>query len=645
MPDGKNNDHSSGRAECNCLKNSDCILSFEVNAKSGTVSFYNNDKQWEKITLEEYKYVWMQNTPTKSIQLLADDKNGRDINFLLTPKNCISESTDCPVAIMYELEDSHMMTEANNPEYVAVKDGVIQKKIESNFRFNTIDLKKYFEEKSNELIRNGSAVVFGTSVDKSILTVLGQENIAKGTETILKKQLLFALVESLITGKLNSFPHTSFRIDVLECNGNKGKPRIIPMKKGHTGKYASDIPEIQSKDNSQLIEAPPLGFNSLSIDVDIFPVISFEYGVRGEVDVKNFVRAVQGLPKELPPPVPPTDEKTYGEGKDPEEKPIFYKIYNGADNIIDEMAFDPLEIKDDLVKFVKKVVPFASTFDILDLMVTYIKNFTPNNPRPLFGIKALPPKFVVGGHGSFRQNSEEQFYVHPYGEITTSPLMGAELKIDMLKALVLMLPAGRLLSYFLEALDQTQVAYQDGNMPFYLNARADLFISPAVNLTLGYSYNEQQKKMEVSFLNNQEFELLIKFEAKIGGAFTLSSIMRTAFELSFNAEFKARLGLEQKAGGGTDLVYFHDGIGTKATFAAKLYVVIFGYNSFRWTYDHDVKYRGDILKREDSKYRVNLETGKSSQPNDAPYSWYPNDVPNYQPSPEQWRSVMNGRWY
>lgn len=644
MSDIKNNDHSAGRVECNCLKNSDCILSFEVKAHSGAVSFYNNDKQWEDISLEEYKYTWMQNTPTKSIQLLADEKNGRDINFLLTPKNCISESKDCPVAIMYELEDSHMMIEGNSPEYIAVKDGIIEKKQEYNFRFDTVDLKKYFEEKSNELIRNGSAVVFGTAVDNSVLKVLGQENIGEGVETILKKQLLFALAESLITGRLNSFPHTSFKINVLECNGNKGKLRTIPMREGHVGQYAGEVPEIQSSSKTQLNEAPALGFNSLSIDIDIFPVISFEYGVRGEIDVKNFVRNVQGLPRELPPPVLPTDEKTYGE-EDDEDKPIFYKIYNGKDNIIDEMAFDPLEIKDDLIKFVKKVVPFASTFSILDLMVTYIKNFTPSNPRPLFGIKALPPKFVVGGHGSFRQNSEGQFYVHPYGEITTSPLMGAEVKIDMLKAMVLMIPGGKLLSYFLEVLDQTQVAFQDGNMPFYLNARADLFISPAVNLTLSYSYNEQQKKMEMSFLDNQEFELLTEFNARVDGAFILSTIYNGAFKLSFQAKFKARLGLDKKPDGSTDLVYFHDGIGLKGRFAARLYVVIFGCDTFQWTYDDDVKYRGDILKKSDSKYRVNLESGKSSAPADAPSNWYPDYVQNYQPTPQQWSNFMNMRLY
>lgn len=562
MTDGYHNDHNIGQSSCSCFKNSDCILTFKVDVDGGQLDFLNSSSQWESVNLKTYSYKWAQNTTAKKIQLLADsESSGRNIEFLLLPKECISDSSDCPLAIIYEIKESQMLMDSYTHEYIALKGGVIQEESPTPFTFYTIDLKRYFQEKTNELIEKGSVEILGISIHANIIkNISGQEDSFKAIETLLKKRLLFALVESLITGKLDSFPHTSFHIHVLECAGIQGKYRRIPMSEGNGVRNVEssstlsslEAEELRHQSSGVLLQAPALGQNSLVIELDVFPTISFEYGVQGEIDIANFIARARGVPSIVSPPMDAS--QTVGNDKtDSEEQPIFYTIYNGkddTDNVVDEMAFDPLDVREDLADFIKKIVPFVSTFDILDLMVTYIKNFTPNNPRPLFRVKALPPKFVIRGSGHFRENSDGGIYVHPYGELTTSPLLGAELKIDMLQALVLMIPGGILLDYFLRYLETMQVAYQEGDSPFYINAHVDLYIAPAINLALSYEYHEPTQTMEMAFLGNEEFEVGVRFFANISGAFVLSKVFEVAFELSFKAEFKARLGLDKKADGG-----------------------------------------------------------------------------------------------
>lgn len=65
------------------------------------------------------------------------------------------------------------------------------------------------------------------------------------------------------------------------------------------------------------------------------------------------------------------------------------------------------------------------------------------------------------------------------------------------------------------------------------------------------------------------------------------------------------------------------------------------------TFESNVKYRGDILTKETSSYRINLVSGIASDPTPVSEDWYPNldyYQQHFQPTPSQYRDVMNMRW-
>ncbi|MDC9604094.1 hypothetical protein [Xenorhabdus griffiniae] len=167
------------------------------------------------------------------------------------------------------------------------------------------------------------------------------------------------------------------------------------------------------------------------------------------------------------------------------------------------------------------------------------------------------PSIKIHGEHELSHDNNFQLYSKFGAEIVAAPLIGLELRVDVLQIVAAYFKVERVLSSLREAGQLHEEKVKKGENGAYIGAQLDLILTGELNVKFGW---ESDKKGDWSFKKDSVLEtgFGIKAETNIRGGVSYYAIYGYV-DATAKAEAKLLAALESKPKS-LDLVFYHDGI-------------------------------------------------------------------------------------